>query len=164
MELEEINVTKINWKKWLKIGVGLLVSVVVIRTVIFTLFFGAAWRFVSDFNREFFAQQSDVHSKIDEAFRQRDIEVARMNKQTDEFDRNFQEQMERGKIRSGQELAEYVIRTKQDYETRLMECQQEDECAKYLNNEHLRIQKEFEDKLAACQKDAECQKSLNKPL
>lgn len=65
MNLEEKNVVTINWKKIFKIGITFMASVIVIRLVVFTLFFNEARKFVSDFNTGFNRGQRTISNKID---------------------------------------------------------------------------------------------------
>lgn len=161
MNFEGFKLEDFKWKKLLKIGLCILVGLFIIRMIAATLFFGEALKFVNDFNREFFSGQQAIHNKIEaeqEDFSRRVVESDRKDAiRSREF-----EQMDRGYIRNGKELAEYILKAKKDYELKLEHCEHDKECREYLNNVHYKVKKDYEEKLLSCQQDEECKKLLVK--
>ena len=137
MDYEGIKLNEFNWKKWLKIGVGILIGLFIVRTIIFTLFFGEALKFVNDFNREFVSGQQAIHNKIESSQVDFDRRAADFDRVHNKIGKDFQElheSFQNNWKKHGSQLAEQVVEAKKEYEVKLIECRADTECQKYLGN------------------------------
>ena len=137
MNYEGLKVNGFNWKKWLKIGIGILIGLFILRAVIFTLFFGEALKFVKDFNHEFVSGQNAIHNKIETEqvdFNRRSADFDRVHEQIGNDYQELHESFQNGWKKHGSQLAEQVVEAKKAYEIKLIECKADTECQKYLNN------------------------------
>ena len=135
MNIEGLNRTEFDWKKWLKVVVGILISLFIVRALVFTLFFGQAMKFVGDFNREFVSGQQAIHNKIEADQDDFDKRTAEFDRTHDQIGKDFQElskSFEEGWKKHGSELAQEVTDLKKNYVTKLNECRRDAECRKYL--------------------------------
>lgn len=136
MDYEGIKLNEFNWKKWLKIGVSVLVGIFILRALIFTIFMGEAISFVKDFNREFVTGQQAIHNKIEADQRDFDRRAADFDQVHDRIGKDFQELHNEFQKQSvhGSQLAQQVLEAKKEYEVKLIECKADSECQKYLSN------------------------------
>lgn len=134
MNQEEIRLFEFDWKKWLKIGFGVMAGIFIVRFIIFTLFFNEAFKFVHDFNREFTKGQAAIQNKIEAEDRDFEQRASSFDKTHDRIGRDIDAMSELIAKKHGKQLARQVIDAKNDYESRLIECKADVECQKYLPN------------------------------
>lgn len=137
MNYEGSKLNDFNWKKWLKIGIGILVGLFILRAVIFTLFIGEAFKFVKDFNQEFVSGQNAIHNKIEADqvdFNRRSADFDRVHDRIGNDFKELHEDFQKDWKKHGSQLAEQVVEAKKAYEVKLIECKADTECQKYLSN------------------------------
>lgn len=163
MNEQGMKIVNFNATKWLKICVGVLLGILVVRLIAFGLFLGTLGNFFTSFNQYFVAEKGAIHNKIDDSDRDFQRRVA-------EFDRGWEPVMfdfEKERLKKdnkwglqGKEFANNIIAEKRVNDAKIAACEKDSQCKYYLKYPESKIADEYQVKLVQCMGDAECRKLL----